>query len=169
MRILGIDPGLRNTGWGVIEQNGNSFKHVGCGVIKTDSHAPNSQRLLFINHKVRELINMYSPESVAMEEVFINVNAESSKKLIMARTASFIAIAESGFEIFEYRPNEIKRSITGKGHASKDLVYFFTKKLLNISILIDKKEVTYDSIDALAIALCHSFMSRFNERIRSAL
>ena len=151
--ILGIDPGLVKTGWGIVSKISSNFEYVNCGVIKTSTSLTMESRLCNIFNKVTELLNEYKPDAVAMEEVFINSNQKSSEKLIMARTASFVAVAKSGYKIQQYKPNEIKKNVTGNGHAKKEQVYIMVQKLLKVDIFYDNKEHTLDSIDALAIAL----------------
>ena len=151
--ILGIDPGLVKTGWGVVSLRASNFEYVNCGVIRTSPNLTMESRLCYIFDKVTELLEEYKPAAVAMEEVFINSNQKSSEKLIMARTASFISIAKNGFIILQYKPNEIKKNITGNGHASKEQVYNMVCKILKVSLDCNDKAHTLDSIDALAIAL----------------
>lgn len=163
--ILGIDPGLVKTGWGVISKSGYYVKYVDCGVIKTEPSKKLEWRLSFIYDSICNLITSFKANSVAMEEVFVNTNAKTSEKLIMARTAAFLAISKSGFYVNSFRPNEIKKNITGSGHASKEQVQFMVKKLLNIDITNDNLTHTFDSMDALAVALCHAFsLSNFKNQ-----
>ncbi|MDR1234074.1 MAG: crossover junction endodeoxyribonuclease RuvC [Holosporales bacterium] len=152
--ILGIDPGLTKTGWGIINKIGDEVRYIDCGVIKTDVSSEMGQRLAKIFNAIRDVLATYNPQSIAMEEVFVNINPKTSEKLIMARTAGFLAVALSGFVIRAFRPNEIKKHITGAGHADKTLIYAMVKKMLGIEIEIDNKTKTLDSIDALAVALC---------------
>lgn len=154
--ILGIDPGLVKTGWGIIQKNGYDTKYLNCGVIKTDSSQKMGLRLNHIYDSICDLISSFKADFVAMEEVFVNTNAKTSEKLIMARTAAFLAISKSGFDVNSFKPNEIKKNITGSGHAPKEQVQFMVKKLLNINITIDNFH-TLDSMDALAVALCYVF------------
>lgn len=155
--ILGIDPGLVKTGWGVISTTGYTAKYIDCGVIRTESNQKMELRLTFIYDSICNLITSFNTDSVAMEEVFVNTNAKTSEKLIMARTAAFLAVSKSGFNVNSFRPNEIKKNITGSGHASKEQVQFMVKKLLNINITNNNIIHTFDSMDALAISLCHAF------------
>ncbi|MDR0640770.1 MAG: crossover junction endodeoxyribonuclease RuvC [Holosporales bacterium] len=152
--ILGIDPGLANTGWGIVSKTGDEVKYIDCGVIKTDVSIEMGQRLTKIFNAIREILATYNPQCIAMEEVFVNINPKTSEKLIMARTAGFLAAALSGFVIRAFRPNEIKKHITGAGHADKTEIYAMVKKILGTEIEIDNKTKTLDSIDALAVALC---------------
>ncbi len=156
MKIIGIDSGLIYTGWGVIETLGyDEIKYVDCGVVKTSSRDAMEKRLSKIYSQISCVIQKYEVDKVAMEEVFINVNPKSSQKLIMARTAAYLAACNLGFEICEFTPNMIKKQITGNGHSSKNQVYNMVQKLLNTSL---KKNV-YDPMDALAVAICCAFVS----------
>jgi crossover junction endodeoxyribonuclease RuvC len=166
MRVLGIDPGLRKTGWAVIERTGDSseVKHIACGTITTKHSDSRGDRLLWINSSVSDIIREYSPVEMATEEVFVNVNAESSKKLIMASASSIIASARLGLHISEYLPNEIKKNVTGRGHATKDEVRFFVERILGTDVPCSE---THDSIDAIAVALCHCFNLALSDKLVS--
>ncbi len=155
--ILGIDPGLAKTGWGVIAKNGSDIRYIGCGVICTNTLNSMETRLNYIFDEISSLLSMYEPDMSAMEEVFVNKNFKSSEKLIMARTSAFLAIAKHGLEVVQYSPNEVKKNITGSGHASKEQVYNFVRKILEVDVINDKKLHTLDSFDALAIALSQAF------------
>lgn len=154
--ILGIDPGLLKTGWGVVQKDGYDVRYVDCGVIKTKADQLMEMRLVSIFEAVTQLIEKFVPDDVAMEEVFVNKNPMSSEKLIMARTASFLAIAWSGHNVKQFKPNEIKKNITGSGHAAKEQVYVMIQKILKTSIQNDAYH-TLDSMDALAVATCFAF------------
>lgn len=161
MRIFGIDPGLLCTGWGVIEKlSYDNIKYVNCGTIKSPKTDSLESRLKFVYEKISELIELYKPDTVAMEEVFINANPESSKKLIMARTAALLACCNNDLHISEFMPNTIKKSIAGDGHASKSQIYTMVQKILRITINKDDIKVTHDSLDALAVAICCAFFSK---------
>ena len=155
--ILGIDPGLVKTGWGVVYRSGSEVGYVDCGVIRPNVTHIMEVRLCYIFDNISELLDEYKPYAVAMEEVFINKNFASSEKLIMARTAAFLATAKRGYTVNQYRPNEIKKNITGSGHASKEQVYTMVQKILRTGLMNDNKSHTFDSFDALAIALTRAF------------
>jgi crossover junction endodeoxyribonuclease RuvC len=156
MKILGIDSGLRCTGWGVIDVQRSDIAYVSCGVIKTTNSDRMEKRLKDIYDGVSEIIKVYNPESISMEEVFINLNPASSKKLIMSRTAAYLACCNFGYLVNEFSPNTIKKNITGNGHASKDQILLMVQKLLKININ-KTSTVTSDAIDAVAIAVCYAF------------
>jgi crossover junction endodeoxyribonuclease RuvC len=149
--VLGIDPGLRVTGFGVIEGG----KYVDCGIIDTGKHESFCKKLSCIYESMERIIEKHRPDSIAMEEVFMNVNPKASKNLIMGRTAAFLACCNGGYEIYEYSPSTIKKNITGNGHASKETVYDMVQRL--IGKRINNHSRTSDSADAIAVALCHFF------------
>lgn len=150
-RFLGIDPGLNNTGWGIVEHtNDNNYNLIDYGIFKTTLSDSLEIRLNFIFDSIFNLIKIKKPDRISMERVFVNINPASSEKLIMARTASFLAIAKSGYSVIEFSPNEIKKAITSNGRSSKDIVKSKVQQILNIKDKIKK----YDIADALAIAIC---------------
>jgi crossover junction endodeoxyribonuclease RuvC len=156
---LGIDPGLLKTGWGVIMTTGNAeIRYGDCGVIRPNPNDMLASRLLQIFEEIQTLIAEFKPNFAALEKVFINANPTSSEKLIMARTAGILSVAKAGLEINEYSPNEIKKNITGFGHANKDTVHKMVQKILNVEIINDQRNKTLDSMDAIAVALCDGFL-----------
>lgn len=150
MRILGIDPGLHITGWGVIDHDGNHLKHVSHGTVVTDSNEDIAVRLNKIYKALSDVIEDYSPNEVSIEEVFVNNNPLSSLKLGMARGAAICCVGILGLKVFEYTPNKIKKAVVGVGHATKDQVSTMVQILLNCG------PVKLDAADALAIAICHA-------------
>lgn len=161
MKILGIDPGLNHTGWGIIEKlSYDDIRYIDCGVINSVVSNSLEDKLKFIYAEIVRVIKLYSPIIVAMEEVFINTNPQSSKKLIMARTAAFLACCNNNLHVSEYAPTTVKKNITGNGRASKLQVYTMIQKILRISIDKDNKNRTYDSIDAIAVAMCQAFINK---------
>jgi crossover junction endodeoxyribonuclease RuvC len=153
--ILGIDPGSRNTGFGVISSDGNKHKYIVSGCIKlAQIEFPLRLRQIFVG--ISEIITTYNPQKAAIEQVFIQVNANSALKLGLARGAAITAMAVKDIEIAEYSPRQIKQAIVGYGGASKSQVKHMVKSLLKIS-----GEIQEDASDALAIALYHAhFMGR---------
>ena len=151
MRIIGIDPGLNNTGWGIIEKNQNKLSFVASGVIKPDAKSSMAERLHKIDSELEQIITLYNPQTSAIEETFVNKSPASSLKLGMARGAAFLAPARAGIEVAEYSANTIKKSVVGAGHADKSQIQMMVKILLPRS---DFK--TADAADALAIAICHA-------------
>ena len=147
MRIIGIDPGLRNTGWGIIELIGNRLVHVDDGRISPPSISSIGERLLFLKNKLKVIVEKYDPNLSAIEQIFVGPGTGSSLKLGMARGVSILVLAQAGIGIKELPPKLVKKTVTGYGSASKDQIKSMIEKLLNI---IPKNE---DSSDALAIAI----------------
>ncbi len=155
MRILGIDPGSRITGFGIIEiaarATVNRPRFVTCGCIRLANETPMPQRLSEIFSGVTELIQQYQPTILAIEQVFLAHNVASALKLGQARGAILVAGVQQGLTVFEYAPNQIKQAVTGQGHADKQQVQYMVKLLLQLS---DVPQA--DAADALAVALCHA-------------
>jgi crossover junction endodeoxyribonuclease RuvC len=151
VRIIGIDPGLRNTGWGVIEAEGTRLSYVADGSVHSDADAPLATRLLQIHTQLAEILVRYEPDEAAIEETFVNKDARATLKLGQARGAAMLAPALAGISVAEYAPNVVKKSVVGAGHAEKDQVKHMVK------VLLPRAELnTADSVDALAIAICHA-------------
>ena len=147
MRVIGVDPGLRHTGWGVVEFKNNKILHIEDGSISPSTKLDDGKRLLEIKNQLQNIINQYNPNMSMIEKTFIGSGSVSSLKLGMARGASMIALAEAGLSIKELSPKFVKKTVTGYGSASKEQIKSMIQKLLNI---IPKNE---DSSDALAIAI----------------
>lgn len=156
MRILGIDPGSRICGYGVIEIKGNSLILVEYGVVKVNKKAdPLSARILEIYKRLNEVIKRTKPDIAAFENLFFSKNVQSLVKLSHARAAAVLAAAENELHISEFSPREIKKSVSGNGNATKEQVQFMVKTILDI----DETPEFYDVTDALAVAICHSIRS----------
>ncbi len=151
MIILGIDPSLTNTGWGVIFYQGQTLRFIASGTIKTNASLKISHRLRQIHEKLLEIIKQYQPDCAAMEESFINNNAASSIKLAQARGAIMLTIALSKIELTEYAPTLIKKTVAGAGRAEKNQIQTMIKLLLPNAV-VDSEHAS----DALAIGVCHS-------------
>ena len=151
-----MDPGLRHTGWGVVEFKHNKIFHIEDGSISPSTKLDDGQRLLEIKNQLQKIINQYNPHISVIEKVFVGSGSISSLKLGMARGASMIALAEAGLSINELSPKFVKKTITGYGSASKEQIVSMIQKLLNI---IPKNE---DSSDALAIAISSQHISYNN-------
>ena len=150
MIIIGIDPGLIKTGWGVINKIDNQIKYIASGTIFTDSKLPMSERLLNIYKNVDELIKKYQPENFSIEETFVNNNPVSSLKLGHARGVAILAASMNNIPVFEYSPNLIKKTLTGAGKAEKQQMVAMVKYIFpGIEIK------TEDEADSLCIAICH--------------
>ena len=151
MLIIGLDPSLSCTGWGVIEQVGNRLSHVANGQVKTDPKAPLAQRLVTIDAALAEVIAQYRPETGAVEEVFVNSNAQSTLKLGQARGVCLLALARAGLSVAEYAPSVVKQAVVGTGRAEKAQVQAMVKVLLPGVQLAGA-----DAADALAVAIAHA-------------
>lgn len=156
MRILGLDPGLRHTGWGIIDKNGPAVSFVATGVISADTDLTLAERLAQIHKALAQVITDYKPQEAAIEETFVNVNPTSTLKLGQARGVAMLTPALYQISVAEYTPNQIKKMIVGVGHAEKKQVDMMVRKMLPTLPL----DIPPDSADALAIALCHGFMRR---------
>lgn len=151
MLILGIDPGLGTTGWGLIAAEGSRLSHVANGQIATNAKTPLPHRLVELDRALTDIILQHRPDGIAVEEVFINSNPQSTLKLGQARGVVMLAPAMLSIPVSEYAPNTIKKSVVGAGHAEKDQVKHMVKLLLPRAQLNSA-----DSVDALAIAICHA-------------
>jgi len=163
MRVIGLDPGLRLTGWGVIDVDGNRLRHVAHGVIKVASERTLAQRLSELFDGVAAVIAAQKPLEAAVEETFVNVNPGSTLKLGQARGVVMLAPARAGLPVFEYAANLVKKSITGAGHAEKHQIAMMVGRLL------PGIEATADAADALAIAICHAHHRATASRVEAAL
>lgn len=152
MRILGIDPGLQKTGWGIIEVHGNALSFISCGLIKTDSKEMLCERLRALDSGLSDVIGRFAPDEAAIEETFVNKNPASALKLGQARGVGMVVPARMGLMVAEYSANLVKKSIVGSGHAAKAQIGMMVKTLLP-SI---PKGISEDEADALAVAICHA-------------
>lgn len=156
MRFIGLDPGLRHTGWGVIEQHNNNLHYVAHGVINPPTTLDLAQRLDHLFQELSQVIDHHKPHHAAVEETFVNNNPTSTLKLGMARGIALLTPARFGLPVAEYKPNTVKKTIVGVGHAGKEQVQRMIKLLLPACSLDSA-----DAADALAIAICHAHHSRF--------
>lgn len=150
-RILGLDPGLRRTGWGIVAAEGSRLRWIAHGVVTPPEDAPFSERLLHLLDHVGAVCAEWSCDEAAIEEVFVNMNPTSTLKLGHARAAVMLAPARSGLPVAEYSPSLIKKAVVGTGQADKDQVAFMVKRLLP-----GAGEVKADAADALAVAITHA-------------
>lgn len=151
MRILGLDPSLSSTGWGIIEVNGNRLQYVADGFIPTDAKMPIEQRLEIIFKTLCGVIEMYKPEEAAIEKTFLNSNPETSLKLSMARGVVILSAGHYGIPLYEFEPNKVKKALVGVGHADKNQIGMMVKILLP-----GCQPKNNDSADALAMAITRS-------------
>jgi crossover junction endodeoxyribonuclease RuvC len=151
IRILGIDPGLRRTGWGVVEADGNRLVFVACGSVQTQDSASVAARLVAIHDGLARVLDEYRPEEAAVEATFVNKDAGATLKLGQARGIALLVPARTGILVAEYAPNVVKKSIVGAGHGDKSQVRMM------LGVLLPKAEPqTHDAADALAIAITHA-------------
>ena len=151
MRILGLDPGLGTTGWGLIEADGNRLTHVANGQIRTDAAAPLPRRLAALADQLEALITDHAPATAAVEEVFVNKNPQSTLKLGQARGVALMCAARAGIDVGEYAPTLVKKAVVGTGGAEKAQVHAMVARLLP-----GVKIAGPDAADALAIAITHA-------------
>ena len=151
VRILGLDPGLRRTGWGVVACEGARLSHVAHGVITPDAAAPFAERLLTLFEAVSEVIALHAPHEAAVEETFMNNNAASALKLGHARACAMLAPARAGLTVAEYAATVVKKAVVGTGSADKAQVSFMIARLLPTA-----GRTTADAADALAVAIAHA-------------
>ncbi len=150
MKILGIDPGLRTTGFGVIHKQGNQLAYIASGTIKTpDASLP--ERLKVILYSVAEVIKTYQPDCAAIEKVFVNVNPQSTLLLGQARGAAICALVSADLSVAEYTALQLKQAVVGHGKASKEQVQDMVQRLLSLPSLPGP-----DAADALGVAICHA-------------
>jgi crossover junction endodeoxyribonuclease RuvC len=151
MRLLGLDPGLGATGWGVIEVEGGQLRHVGDGVVRTNAKEPLALRLVRLAEGLEAVIARYDVAEAAVEETFVNRNATSTLRLGQARGTALLVSARAGLRVSEYLPNLVKKSVVGSGHAGKEQVKMMVGVLLPGAELASE-----DAADALAVAICHA-------------
>lgn len=164
MRILGIDPGLENTGWGIIESQGSRISFIAAGVIKTNPKIAIPDRLVKIDAELGQVLGLWKPEAAAVEETFVNKNAASSLKLGQARGVALLVPARAGLDVSEYSTNLIKKSVVGNGHADKTQIGVMVRMLLP-----NCGEQGLDACDALAVAICHAHHAQSSHMIHAAL
>ena len=151
IRILGIDPGLRRTGWGVVALDGNRLSFLACGSLTTDEKAQLAARLLTIHDGLRRVVDEHAPHEAAVEATFVNKDASATLKLGQARGIAMVVPARAGMPVAEYAPNLVKKSIVGVGHGDKSQVRMM------IGVLLPKADPgSDDAADALAIAVTHA-------------
>jgi crossover junction endodeoxyribonuclease RuvC len=151
IRILGIDPGLRKCGWGIVEQLGTKLTFIGCGSVEPSDKLALSERLKLIHVGLSDVLARFEPQEAAIEETFVNKDARATLKLGAARGAAMVPPALAGLTVAEYAPNQVKKTVVGSGHAEKQQIRMM------IGVLLPKADPkTEDAADALAIAICHA-------------
>ena len=151
MRLLGLDPGLRNTGWGLVDIDGNRLIHVANGVVKSTDKLSLAERLAELYDGLDIVVDTYVPDEAAVELTFVNKNPTSTLKLGQARGAALLVPARRGIPVAEYSPNLVKKSVVGAGHAAKEQIQLMVRMLLP-----DADPASADAADALAVAICHA-------------
>jgi crossover junction endodeoxyribonuclease RuvC len=151
IRILGIDPGLRRTGWGVIEVDGNRLIFTACGSVATQDRAALAERLVTIHDELDRVVERYAPDEAAVEATFVNKDASATLKLGQARGVALLIPARAGIAVAEYAPNLVKKTIVGAGHCEKEQI----RQMLRV-LLPKADPPSHDAADALAIAVTHA-------------
>lgn len=163
IRILGLDPGLRRTGWGIISLEGARLSHVAHGVVAPNDKMGLAERLLVLFDEITKVIEAYAPDEAAVEETFMTANGSSTLKLGQARACSLLAPAKAGLPVAEYAAKVIKKAVVGTGGADKTQVAFMVERLLPAA-----RGVTADAADALAIAIAHAHARKVRSIGRAA-
>jgi crossover junction endodeoxyribonuclease RuvC len=151
IRILGIDPGLRRTGWGVVVMRGNELGFVAAGTIRAPLDGELAGRLLVLHGGLAEVVRTHAPDEAAVEQTFVNRDAVATLKLGQARGIALLVPAQAGLSVAEYAPNAVKKTIVGAGHAEKSQIRAMVRVLLPRAVFDSD-----DAADALAIAVCHA-------------
>lgn len=151
IRIIGIDPGLRRTGWGVIDASGNRLSFIGAGTVRSDADTDLSTRLCQIHDRLAAILGEHAPHEAAVEATFVNKDAAATLKLGQARGVAMLVPARAGLPVAEYAPNAVKKTVIGVGHGGKQQIAMMVRTLLPRATFD-----TEDAADALAIAICHS-------------
>lgn len=151
VRILGIDPGSRITGYGIIEADRGELAFVACGVVKTTTSYPFANRINEIFDGINEVVQLHCPSVAAIEDVFMSTNPRTALKLGQARGAAIVAAMQNGLSVSDYSPRKVKQAVAGFGQAEKKQVQHMVKVLLNL-----KGSPSSDAADALAVAICHA-------------
>ena len=159
--VIGVDPGSRITGWGLLRRSGREIVYVGSGIVRANARAPAPERLLAIRTGIAEVIVRFRPEALAVEDVFMAKNPKSALTLGEARGVVLLAAAEAGIPVFAYSTREVKMSVVGAGAAHKSQVAAMVGRLLRL----DHEPETEDETDAVAVAFCHAARSVLADRM----
>ena len=163
MRVIGIDPGLRHMGWGVVENLGGKMRHIDNGVCHSEGNDL-AARLLSLHKQLTAVFARLAPQAAAVEQTFVNTNGAATLKLGQARGIAMLVPAQFGLSVAEYAPNTVKKVVVGVGHAHKQQVEHMVKTQFPGIILANA-----DATDAVAIALCHAHHAQFSGRLDAAL
>jgi len=160
IRLLGLDPGLQHTGWGVVDSAGSHLRYIACGIASTDAAAPLAERLCTLHRALAALIAEWTPDEAAVEHTYVNKNPQAALKLGQARGVVMLTPALAGLPVAEYQAMEVKRAVVGTGHADKMQVAAMVKRLLPGAVI-----ARTDASDALAVAICHAHHRAFQRVI----
>jgi crossover junction endodeoxyribonuclease RuvC len=164
IRILGLDPGLRNTGWGIIDAQGSRLSYVACGTVHSDGALSLADRLRQLHDGIASIVHAHMPNEAAVEETFVNRDPQSTLKLGQARGIALLVPAQAGLVIGEYAPNAVKKAVVGVGHAAKAQVDHMVRLQLPGVVIAGP-----DAADALAIAICHAHHLQSAGRLEAAV
>jgi crossover junction endodeoxyribonuclease RuvC len=162
LRVLGIDPGTLNMGYGVVEENGGTITMAGCGVISVPQKMPMEQRLFALHRELLKIIAEFQPEDAAIEEPFVAGNARSALAIGRAQAVAILAAAQGGLQVFRYMPTQVKQMVTSYGRSSKDQV----KQVVKLQLGVSDIPGASDAADALAVAICHLNQRHLNEVLK---
>ncbi|HZD25576.1 MAG TPA: crossover junction endodeoxyribonuclease RuvC [Alphaproteobacteria bacterium] len=163
MRLIGLDPGLQRTGWGMVEAASGRLSHLGHGVVVSDGSRPLSERLRQLFEALGEVLALWQPDEAAVEETFVNKNPTTTLRLGQARAIALLAPAMAGIPVAEYPPNLVKKAVVGTGHAQKQQVAMMVRTLLPTAGAVEA-----DAADALAVAICHAHLRQTEQRVARA-
>jgi crossover junction endodeoxyribonuclease RuvC len=156
--VIGIDPGLASTGWGVVRVDGSRFTHVGHGVVTTDSDSPLPDRLLKIHREITKILQTHGPSEAGVEDLYFSRNATSAIHVAQARGVVLLALGQSRIEVGTYSPQQVKQAVLGRGRAAKDQV----QRLVAVVLGLPQVPGPDHAADALAVAVCHANRSRIH-------
>lgn len=164
MRLIGLDPGLRHTGWGVIDAHGSAIRHVANGSVSSDGKLDLARRLTQLFEGLQDVLQTWSPDEAAVEETFVNKNPVSTLKLGQARGIALLVPSLAGIPVEEYAPNKIKKSVVGVGHAGKGQIHAMVGMLLPGCNIANEH-----AADALAVAICHAHYAGSKRTLSAAI
>jgi crossover junction endodeoxyribonuclease RuvC len=165
VRVMGIDPGLTRTGFGVVEQHGPTLRTLAVGTVRAPEGQTAAQQLYNLCIQLERVMEEYEPEAVSVEKLFFNSNTRTALRASQASGIALLAAAESGIEVFEYTPTEVKRAVVGVGNATKDQVQYMVRTILRL----EEKPDSPDAADALALAICHANGAQMRAAVRAGM
>ena len=163
--ILGVDPGLQRTGWGIIRSKTNQLSFIACGIITSDSKMPLASRIMQLHEGLKAAIALHKPDEAVVEETFVNVSGSSTLKLGQARGGILLTLSLENLPVYEYSATSVKKSVVGTGHADKKQVGMMVQTLLPSSKAVS---LGADAADALAVAICHAHMRGVRKIVEGA-